>query len=259
MTNPFKSALVALLTRTPLGRLPVRVRKGVAAGARWTLYPYSSYWRGTHEPAMQDMLVGLGGGDIRGWCCWDLGAHFGLYSVGLARRVGPTGQVAAFEPNPVSFSRLQLHRDRNNLPWLKLYAAAVSDHKHGAELFTYGDLGTTTTHLPYEGETRTEKIGALNIPTIRLDDLVATGELRSPNFAKIDVEGHGHHALAGMKATLESARPTLVIAFHSQQEIDGMMALLGPRNYSWRKIGQDSGSAEIHPEGDYLFTPRSRA
>ncbi|MSU65186.1 MAG: hypothetical protein EXS38_03585 [Opitutus sp.] len=65
----------------------------------------------THEPAMQAVLLGLGGGDIRGWTCWDLGAHFGLYSVGLARRVGPAGQVAAFEPNPISFARLQRHRD----------------------------------------------------------------------------------------------------------------------------------------------------
>jgi len=50
-----------------------------------------------------------------------LGAHFGLYSVALALRVGPEGQVAAFEPNPVSFARLERHRRMNGLDRLKTY------------------------------------------------------------------------------------------------------------------------------------------
>jgi chemotaxis protein MotA len=31
---------------------------------------------------MHQVLVGLG--DVTGWSCWDLGAHFGIYGVGLA-------------------------------------------------------------------------------------------------------------------------------------------------------------------------------
>lgn len=65
--------------------------------------------------------MSLGGGNISGWNCWDLGAHFGLYSVALALRVGPEGQVAAFEPNPVSFARLERHRRMNGLDRLKTY------------------------------------------------------------------------------------------------------------------------------------------
>src|SRR5205085_1089961 len=87
----------SILGHTPLGRWPVRVRSGIARGARWTLYPASAYWRGTHEPVLQSTLVALADAGIEGWSCWDLGAHFGLYSVGLARHVGPKGQVAAFE------------------------------------------------------------------------------------------------------------------------------------------------------------------
>jgi hypothetical protein len=122
-----RAAAASLLLKTPLGLCPVRVRRGVAAGARWTLYPWTSYWRGTHEPAVQEALLALGGGDIRGWNCWDLGAHFGLYSIGLAQRVGPMGQVAAFEPNPLSYARLHRHARMNRFDWLKTYQAAVSD------------------------------------------------------------------------------------------------------------------------------------
>ena len=244
-----------ILSTSLIAQLPVKVRHGIAAGASWTLYPWTSYWRGTHEPAVQDCILALGGGDIRGWSCWDLGAHFGLYSIGLARRVGPQGSVAAFEPNPVSFARLERHRRMNGLAWLKPYAAAVSAQSGTAELYSHGSLATTTTHLPYEGEQRTADVGAFAVRTVRLDDLVRTGELRPPNFVKIDVEGHGHHALKGMQETLIAARPVIITGFHSPQEIAGMTSLLMPLGYRWRQIGSETPRPEFQVGADYLFLP----
>ena len=61
------------LAVTRLQFWPVRVRHGIAEGARWTLYPWSSYWRGTQEPAMHRAVNELG--DMAGGSCWDLGAH----------------------------------------------------------------------------------------------------------------------------------------------------------------------------------------
>jgi FkbM family methyltransferase len=258
LSASLQSIVSTLLTRTPLGLWPVRVRCGLAQGARWTFFPWTSYWRGTHEPALQSVLGQLGGGDLRGWTCWDLGAHFGLYSIGLARRVGATGEVAAFEPNPISFARLERHQRMNRVPWLKLYCAAVSDHCAGSELFTYGNLGTTTTHLPYDGELRGSQVRAIPVRTVRLDDLVTRGELRPPRLVKIDVEGHGQHALAGMRETLRSARPIIIAGFHSPQEIQGMMAALTSLGYRWRRIAESTDNPEVQVGHDYLFTPPVR-
>ncbi len=246
----------ASLTRSGLWRLPVRVRSGVAAGARWTLLPYSAYWRGTHEPVLQQELVGLGDGDIRGWHCWDIGAHFGLYSIGLARRVGPTGSVAAFEPDPSSAERLRRHRAMNRCDNLEIFAAAASARSGKAEIYTYGELGSTTTHLPYDGEVRHPHVQPLEIETVALDDLVAAGRLRPPHFVKIDAEGHGHHVLAGMAATLATARPLIFMGFHSPEEIAGTMAALG-RSYTWRRIGAPGpgGREPVLVGEDYRFTP----
>lgn len=246
--------LSLLLGRTPLGLIPVRVRSGIAAGARWTLFPRTSYWRGTHEPELQPAFLALGGGDILGWVCWDVGAHYGLYSIGLARRVGPTGQVAAFEPDPRSFARLERHRRMNRLAWLKTYCAAVSDHDRGAELYTYGQLGITTTHLPYDNEARTAKVGALQVATVRLDDLVERGEIRAPRFVKIDVEGHGHHVIDGMRRTLAGALPILIVEFHSEPEIRGVMSALQPLRYTWRHVSHPE-PCPVPTVGNYLFTP----
>ncbi len=233
--------------------MPVKVGSGVLKGARWTLYPWTSYWRGTHEPAVQAAIGQVGGGDIKGWSCWDLGAHFGYYSVALAMRVGPGGQVAAFEPNPESFARLERHRRMNRLDWLKTYQAAVSDRAGGAELLTYGDLGSTSTHLRYDDEAVSKKSAPIGIQTLRLDDLVASGELRAPMFIKIDVEGHGSHAVAGMKATLAKARPVMIVAFHSKAEVDGVLGVLEPLGYTWTAIVAPPTDSDSLIGGDYLF------
>jgi FkbM family methyltransferase len=242
------------LAAATLGLIPVRVRGGAAKGARWTLFPWTSYWRGTHEPAVQAAIGRLGGGAIGGWSCWDLGAHFGLYSVALAIRVGPGGQVAAFEPNPRSFARLERHRRMNRLDWLKTYQAAASDHSGAQELLTYGDLGSTSTHLRYPGEARAEGSAPIAIRALRLDELVKSGELRPPQFAKVDVEGHGHRAVEGMRESIAASRPILIIGFHSSEEEKGVLGVLRPLGYRWAPISgpRDAGSMA---GGDYLFTP----
>jgi len=223
-----------------LAWLPFRVPRGFLAGSWWSLYPWTSYWRGTHEPAVQAMLQNLGA--MTGWSCWDLGAHYGFYSVGLARRAGPTGEVAAFEPNPLSFRRLEYHRRLNRLAWLKVFPAAASDQTGQAEMYTYGELLSTTTHLRYEGETRIAACAPLVVTTIKLDDLVAAGTLRPPDFVKIDVEGHGHRALVGMQATVARHRPHLLCELHTPLELTGMQAILAPLGYEWpatAAVGQD--------------------
>ena len=201
---------------------------------------------------MQRAIEGLGGGDLRGWSCWDLGAHYGVYAVGLALRVGPGGQVAAFEPNPKTFARLERHRRMNRLPWLKTYKAAASDRPGTAQLLTYGVADSTSAHLPYDGEVLVKRSKPVPVRALRLDALVESGELRSPDFVKVDVEGHGHLALEGMRAALAASHPQLLIAFHSAAEVRGALAILEPLGYTWRAVGPANASA-VAPGGDYAF------
>lgn len=200
-------------------------------------------------------MADLGSGDISGWSCWDLGAHFGIYSIGLALRVGPSGQVAAFEPNPASFARLERHRRMNRLGWLKAYQAAVSNTLGTSELYTYGDLGSTSTHLPYPGEAGNPSAKPIAIKTVRLDDEVGAGRLREPQFVKIDVEGHGGAALEGMKGTLSRSKPTIIMAFHSTEEVERSLAVLTPLGYEAQPIVTPQAEAKSMVGGDYLFLP----
>lgn len=244
-------ATAHVLRLTYLQYLPVRVRRGLPAGARWTLFPWSAYWRGGYEPEVEQAI--LSWGDLRGKVCWDLGAHFGYYSVGLALHTGPTGEVAAFEPNPTSYDRLERHRRLNKLTWLKTFQAGCSDSDGTAGLYTYGNLDSTTTHLPYDGETTDPSVQPIRIRLLKLDDLVRVGELRPPNFIKIDVEGHGHHALNGAMESIRRTRPIMLMSFHSVEEAAGTEALLQPLGYKFNPAGSRNPANRIG--ADYLLQP----
>jgi FkbM family methyltransferase len=250
---------VRRLLGSTAGLLPVRIRGGLAKGARWTAFPWTSYWRGIHEPSIQHVIGTLGDGNMRGWACWDLGAHFGLYSVALALKVGPDGEVAAFEPNPESFARLLRHKSMNNLTWLKAFEVAASNETGTSELLTYGDLGSTSTHLRYPDESHSEASKPIGIRTLRLDDEVESGRLRAPQFVKIDVEGHGHKALEGMKGTIAKTRPTLIIGLHSADEVSGVIGILNPLGYRWDPIVAPPHYPSTLVGGDYLFRPSKSA
>ena len=242
-----------LLSTPIIARLPVRVRSGIAKGARWSLFPWTAYWRGTHEPAVQARLLQMGG--WTGKHIWDLGSHYGIFAVGLGRLVGPAGSVAAFEPNPLSYERLQLHIRRNQLGWVKTFPFAASDTEGSQRFFIYEGMETTSSHLAYEGETWNETIPTIQVNSRRLDDMVAAGAINLPNFIKLDVEGHGHKALAGARTALAASRPTLLVGMHSVLEVEGVLAVLNPLGYRSTPILPDA--PQVPTSGfDYLFEPQ---
>ena len=243
----------AVLTGTGIQYLPVRARGGFNAGARWTLYPWTSYWRGTHEPVVTRALSELIP-DWRGKACWDLGAHFGYYACGFAQRVGPSGQVLAVEPFPSSFARLDRHRAMNRFAWMRCLPAAASNRDGEDELIADVREGDTGVHLAYdENERPGDGVDVLRIRTVRLDGAVARGEVRLPDILKIGVEGHGHAALAGAIDSIRRARPLIVMAFHSRAEIDGTRALLDPLGYCWEPLQLGPGGNITG--GDVLLRP----
>jgi FkbM family methyltransferase len=243
-------AAARFLRFTGLEYLPVRVRRGLPAGARWTLYPWTSYWRGGYEPAVEQAINRLG--DLTGKVCWDLGAHYGYYSVGLAMRTGPGGQVAAFEPYPENYARLERHGRMNALHWLKPFPLALSQADGETNFILAG--GDTTSHLPYDDEPVTATTRSIRVRIVRLDGLVARGEVRAPDFIKVDVEGHGHQALAGALDSIQRQRPVILMGFHSPQEVAGTEALLAPLGYRFEPV-----DPQVDPPGrvgaDYVLRP----
>jgi FkbM family methyltransferase len=233
MTPELRKKLSQFVAASPLNKWPVRVRAGLAKGARWTLLPYSSYWRGKTEMDVEAAIKLHG--TVEGASCWDLGSHYGIYAVGMAMAVGPRGRVAAFEPDPISFAKVRCHVEMNHLTWCRVFNAACSDHAGRETLIIGTSAGEPKSHLHYEDEAVPAE-GTVTVETVVLDELVRQGTIAKPDFVKVDVEGHGAKALAGAMETIRACRPTLVMSCHSIWEWQDTEKLLAGLGYTPRHV-----------------------
>lgn len=130
----------------------------------------------------------------------DVGAHIGLFTVALARRVGRTGRVVAFEPDPTNFRLLQQNIAANDCRQAEAVHAAVADHGGTAELFQSPDCSALHRLQPSAlcGD-------AIRVPTVSLDEFW-TGDRGLVHVIKLDVEGSEMKALRGMSRLLETQR-----------------------------------------------------
>jgi FkbM family methyltransferase len=244
--------VISLFTNTlhTLGALPIYSLQGPLRGSWWSLYPQSSYWRGTFEPEITTAL--LHALPPEGSCCWDLGAHFGFYSTVMARQVGPQGQVIALEPNPPSFQRLIRHRRWNKLHQMKAFPLAASNQNGTSQLINYGHNLDTATHLSYPQETHSTQANYTPIQTVRMDDFFHEQKLRPPHLIKIDVECHGAEVLLGCHSILKTHHPTIIFSVHDQHEYESMSSELLQLGYQIKLLDFGANSPQSPWPADYL-------
>ena len=225
-----KEAMRTLLIRSPLADLSVRIRSGPARGMKWTLFPFSQYWRlgGDADVVVAAEFLP----EIRESVFWDFGAHFGIHTIAMALKIGAAGQVASFEPDAFSFRKLSRHVRLNRLENVKLFNAAVSNRSgSGGMIFT--GTGASTQHFVYpDDKDKPTDEAMFAVQVIRVDDLVAAKEIRPPDFIKVDVEGHGASALEGSLQTISQHKPLILMSSHSTEETKGTRQLLEPLGYS---------------------------
>jgi FkbM family methyltransferase len=135
----------------------------------------------------------------------DAGANIGTYSLLAATRVGPSGQVIAFEPAPVAFERLRENAARNRLNQVETHGVAVGARVDRAAMRISSDVSNTLVTVPgLAGETA-------GVEIVRLDDVVGG---RRPALIKLDVEGYEFEALQGAVGLLTlDPPPVLLIEF----------------------------------------------
>ena len=148
----------------------------------------------------------------------DVGGFIGLYAVTLARRVGETGRVVVFEPDPENFAVLRRHVELNAVnPRVRLVQAAVGQNE-GRVSFSVGGSESTLGHGPGR---------KIEVDSVRLDSSISRGPV---DLLKIDVEGFEEHVLKGASKVLEDPqrRPRAIfIEVHP---------------YAWKAAGTSSES-----------------
>lgn len=180
MLRPVYNRTVALLGRTGLRRV---------INGTDPLYVMSAH-RGvseTYEPRVwRHLMEQLKPGDVVA----DVGANIGLYSVAMAKRVGRSGRVFAFEPDPDSYASLYGHAKLNETAdIIEAIAAAVGQQTGEIEFYAGHGLesGVAGTIKSAQGRPTT-------VPLLSLDDYFAGRRL---DLLKIDVEGYEQAVIAG--------------------------------------------------------------
>ena len=133
----------------------------------------------------------------------DLGANIGYFTLILAKLVGPTGKVFAFEPDPRNLALLKKNVEYNNYKNVIIVPKAVSNVNDKCTLYTgQKTFGQNKIYKPKK--TKIQKFIPIDSETVRLDDFFKTnGLLDKISFIKMDVEGAEFLALSGMKEILK--------------------------------------------------------
>jgi FkbM family methyltransferase len=164
--------------------------------------------------------------------CIDVGASFGWYSVGWAKRLGTHGKVLALEPDPRHYVSLVRNLKLNGLTNVIPVACAAGDYEGTLDLFTpaFGLTIFDASAVRQEGMT-----APIKVPMRTIDSLCSEFELVDIRLVKIDVEGFEPQVLHGMARLLERDRPTVIFEAWTAEALSACRAEL-PNDYKIRQL-----------------------
>jgi FkbM family methyltransferase len=211
----------------PRGTEWVQVQQGFAKGLwiRIDLTCERSWWAGTHEPAVQEILRQVIAEDT---IFYDVGAHIGFFSL-PAGRIAP--RVIAFEPDPDNAARLRAHVNRNHLNHkIEVVETALWSDTTSSITFRTGVPRSQGGVACGKHEPVLAKGTLIQVRAIRLDDFVSDG-IPTPQIIKVDVEGAALEILIGALETIRTSGPTLIIEIHTYLECERVLQFLQPLAY----------------------------
>jgi FkbM family methyltransferase len=131
----------------------------------------------------------------------DIGANLGVYSLPIARLVGPEGQVFAYEPATETRRLLAISKAKNGADNLHIIAAALSD-------------GEREGHLALEALSELNTLGGSGPgESVRITSLDAEEKARNwgaIDFVKIDAEDEEERILQGARSFFAKRSPLVM-------------------------------------------------
>lgn len=222
-------SLLGKILRFPLKLLPgqtqVPIMQGRLKGKRWIVGSGNhGYWLGSYEFDKQRLFEKT---ITQESIVFDLGGHVGFYTLLASELVGSNGKVFVFEPVPQNLFYLKEHLRINHVKNVAVIEAAVTD-KSGVSLFNEG----STSSMGHIVATN----GKLQVRAVALDDLISTGEIPTPDYVKIDIEGAEAFALSGAKFMMAKSHPTIFLATHGSYIHQECCRLLRSLDYELQPI-----------------------
>ena len=165
-----------------------------------------------------------------GMCVYDIGANCGQSTLSLARAVGTSGRVVAFEPVDSVFANLVANLQLN--PFLRVtpVCAAAYERKGRLEFLFSHDEATQGRLADVEPTYAVANAETIMVRAVRLDDYSTEG-WPVPQLLKIDVEGGAGAVLRGAQNLIAQHRPAIYIELHGPEEQRAVGQLLTSFRY----------------------------
>jgi FkbM family methyltransferase len=142
---------------------------------------------------------------------YDIGAHFGIFSLAAAHF---GGMAIAVDASPAAAQMMELQARLNRCSdRFQIVRAAVSDANNSIDMLDSGVFSDgyfkTTRQRP--------KSELTQVQAITIDQMAL--QFGAPTHIKIDVEGHEAAVLRGARATLSRASPLLFLELHNEMVV----------------------------------------
>jgi FkbM family methyltransferase len=173
----------------------------------------------TYKPAPEPIIAKVcpPGGTVM-----DVGANLGDWTLPMAKAVGPSGRVFAFEPVPFVAQSVKKTLKINGFANAEVVETALSDCQ-GETAFTVVHDENAVLNIRCSG-IGIDDLGGFHITvsTTTLDAFAEAEKLERLDFIKVDVEGHESAVFKGAVDTLEKFRPAIVFeaGFPHEKEAD---------------------------------------
>ena len=172
---------------------------------------------------------------------YDLGANIGVVTIALARRVGPTGRVVAFEPDPGNAAILRRNITAAELTNVTVVEAAVSAENGTTQFVADGSIGSGLASARAESLLPGSPERRVTVPVITL--ATAFAEHGVPTWIKMDIEGAEVGALQAARDSLAATHPMLAI---ETDHIVGRTTTASAVESVLRSVGYSVTTARAH-------------
>ena len=144
-----------------------------------------------------------------------LGGNIGAIAMYMAKKVGPSGHVYVYEPDPDNFKILRENIRVNGVAeWVTPVEVGLWDEETTLSFTSTGDYTSSFVETDYVQN----KVGSglqVEIPVTTIDKEVNRLGISELDLVKMDIEGSEPNALRGGRDTLRRLKPRLIVESHT--------------------------------------------
>lgn len=222
--------------RVSVRRHGVRWELDLREGIDLTIYCVGAFERETLS-ALESLVQ-------RGSTVLDVGANVGAHTLHLARLVGESGRVIAFEPTDFAVAKLRANLAVN--PELSsrvdVFQVFLAEEDGAALAPALASSWPVDGRPPDDVQMGSRSMSVASASARTLDSVLAGAGNPEIGLMKMDVDGHELEVLKGARGLLERSRPLIVMelapyVFHPRGKFDELVALLADQGYGFRPLG----------------------